>query len=89
MTTDLVDLFLKYGDRRLVLLFDLFRNQELMMAAIDDLSTAVSNLANVVQNEVIPALNKPVPNNDAAISAAASTLNNMATALHGAIPPAA
>jgi hypothetical protein len=59
------------------------------MAAIDDLSTAVANIANVVQNEVIPALNRPVPNNDAAISAAATTLNSVATALHGAIPPAA
>jgi len=87
--TTLEDFLARYGiDGHSLLFFQLLHNQELIMAAIDDLNTAVANLGNVVQNEVIPKLTAPPPvNNDPAISAAATSLNSIATALHNAVTP--
>ncbi len=90
---DLKEFLLKYGhDSRTILLFDIFHNQELIMAAIDDLNTAVAALADAVQNQVIPGINalknQPPPvNNDAAIAAAATTLTSVTNALVAAVAP--
>lgn len=64
----------------------IIRNQEVIMAAIDDLGNAVSTLQTTT-DAVLVKVNelKNQPNNDGAISAAVNSINEAVTKLNQAI----
>jgi uncharacterized protein YfaQ (DUF2300 family) len=58
---------------------ELFLQQEMTMAAIDDLNTAVSNLSTAVQALIDKVGSAPAGTPDAAVEAAVNTINDLTT----------